>query len=251
MKKEYTLKLKIDLRKKGTTSEQIIDGIRNKILSREIPYGFEFNDFASIAKNSNILESDLIHACQVLVKQGFITYEDEKFSVRPISLTHNYYHHIIPLSEAIALAGYQASYQTVIQKKVSSIPEEIINDRSIEQTAWIFIRRVFYANDIPIIVLDTYLHEKDIEDDVDLSHVLFYEYLKAHTGKIATSSKRSIQAVKTPPFINEIFKHHQHTTIMKHLFTTYDQFNQPIEYGVGYASSNYSIITKGEIKVSL
>lgn len=237
------LNISFDTRKKMPLSEQFAEGIKILAAERKLTFGHYFESIENIAEDFSLEESIISEGFKILEKQGFVTFMDHTYQLLPVMLTQDFYRKIIPLYEAITVAGYEANTHTVDIKIVQKLPK-ILNNFIEDKRDYIYIKRVYYANKMPMVVLEGYYPKKYFPGDIlQYKDTLFYKYY-LELGHQLHTSKRTINVVHPNQEVNVLLYHPQEVASIQYISKLMNQNDEVLEYSVSHASMNYTMYLK-------
>ena len=237
------LDILFDTRKKLSLSEQLAEGIKILVAERKLVYGYQFENIKSIAEEFSLEEEIIIKGFEILEKQGFVKIIKGKYHLLPVMLTQDFYHKVIPLYQALIDSGYDYSIATVDIKFISKLPK-VFNVTSEEKQGFLYIRRIYYANNMPMAVLEGYYPKKYFPEDVSsYKDTLFYQYF-IDLGHQFQSSKRTISVVQPSKEINELLYHPKDVSSIQFVTLLLNSKDEILEYSISHASMNYTIYLK-------
>jgi DNA-binding GntR family transcriptional regulator len=253
IKNKILLDIIIDRRKKISEIDQVYNQLKNQISQQKYSDNFVFPKQALIARELNLLESDINEILTRLEQDGCLVYEDKKYKVRPLRLIDNYYEEIIPLGKAIEISGFQSRFETLDQELCYTLPE-CFKHIEIKNIPFFYnIKRIFYADDKPMFHLEMFYNGNvfDGNKNIDLKDMKIYEYLKKEKNIVISKSTRHIEIVNDEPQINSILNNPDGSATTRFNAISYDQFENPVEFVVAHTNVNYTIHTKATINESL
>jgi DNA-binding GntR family transcriptional regulator len=232
-----------DTRKKMPLSEQFAEGIKILVAERKLTFGHYFDSIENIAEDFSLEKSIFLEGFKLLEKQGFVKFIDHAYQLLPVMLTQDFNHQVIPLYQAIKEAGYEANINTVDIKLVQKLPK-VFKDFIQDKQDYIYIKRVYYANKMPMVVLEGYYPKKYFPGDVSkYKDTLFYKvYLEL--GHQLKASKRIINVVHPNKDVNELLYHPHEVASIQYISKLMNQNDEILEYSVSHASMNYTIYLK-------
>jgi DNA-binding GntR family transcriptional regulator len=237
------LDILFDTRKKLSLSEQFAEGIKMLVAERKITFGYYFESIKKIAEDFGLEESIFLKGFELLEKQGFVKFLDHTYQLLPVMLTQDFYHKIIPLSQAITEAGYEPNIQTVEIKLAPKLPQ-IFKESHDKKQEYIYIKRVYFANQMPMVVFEAYYPKIYFPGDfLQYKDTLFYYYYRA-LGHQMMTSKRIINVVHPSQDINQRLYHPQGVASIQYISKLMNHHGEILEYSVSHASMNYTIYLK-------
>jgi DNA-binding GntR family transcriptional regulator len=237
------LDIYFDTRKKLSLSEQFAEGVKVLVAERKVSFGYYFESIKNIAEDFGLEESIFLEGFQLLEKQGFVKFIDHTYQLLPVMLTQDFDHQVIPLYQAITEAGYEPNIHTVEIKLASKLPQ-IFKESNEEKQEYIYIKRVYFANQMPMVVLEAYYPKIYCPGDIlQYKDTLFYNYY-IQLGHQMLTSKRIIHVVHPSQDINQRLYHPQGVASMQYISKLMNHHGEILEYSVSHASMNYTIFLK-------
>lgn len=237
------LQILFDTRKKNSLAQQFAEGVKILAAERKLTYGYQFEDIKDIAEDFSLEESSFLQGFEILEKQGFVKSIKGKYQLLPVMLTQDFYHKVIPLYQAIVDAGYDSSTYTADIKFLQKLPK-IFNTSSEEKKGYLYIKRVYYANNMPMAVLEAYYPKKYFPEEINsYKDTLFYNYYR-ELGHQLHASKRMINVVHPSDEINELLFHPKEVASIQYISKLLNENDEVLEYSVSHGSMNYTIYLK-------
>lgn len=237
------LQILFDTRKKNSLAQQFAEGVKILAAERKLTYGYQFEDIKVIAEDFSLEESIFLKGFEILEKQGFVKLIKGKYQLLPVMLTQDFYHKVIPLYQAIVDAGYEYSIDTVDIKLIHKLPK-IFNVSIEEKKGYLYIKRVYYANNMPMAVLEAYYPKKYFSEESNYyKDTLFYKYYR-DLGHQLHTSKRVINVVHPSEDINELLFHPKEVASIQYISKLLNKKGDVLEYSVSHGSMNYTIYLK-------
>lgn len=246
-KKLFNLNLNIDHRKKDSIHKQIIDQMKEIISHQSFNQVLELESIESISKQNHIDSKEIKQAFNDLIQEGYLIYTNQTYFINRIHLYQDFYGGIVSLYDAIKHTGYDVSMKVMDYKILSKSQQNKLNLNMFKQV--LFVRKLYLANEMPIILLDAYYDAKYFDQPLnfDFEHNAIFKYLEDTHHIKMDNSKRLIEVITPPKDIQKILSNPLDSATICVKAHTY-QGNELIEYGCGYASINYSIYLKTVIK---
>src|SRR5690606_29948964 len=157
-KKLFNLNLNIDHRKKDSIHKQIIDQMKEIISHQSFNQVLELESIESISKQNHIDSKEIKQAFNDLIQEGYLIYTNQTYFINRIHLYHDFYGSIVSLYDAIKYTGYDVSMKVMDYKILSKSQQDKLNLNMFKQV--LFVRKLYLANEMPIILLDAYYDAK-------------------------------------------------------------------------------------------
>jgi DNA-binding GntR family transcriptional regulator len=242
------LNMVFDSRKKMPFYVQFAEHIKMLVADRIISYGFIFDDPKVISKDLGISIDDVIKGFNLLIAEGYLTFHQDTYQLLPIMLTQEFFSEIIPLLDSIAGMGYSPSLKTVLLKDVKKLPEQF-NEVHLDPLGYLYLRRVYYANQTPIAVTDAFYPKSLLGNRASYTFESepMYKFFTAQ-GHTLSKTKRHIRVAHPPKEINTLLHHPSGVSSIQITGITKNAENEVLEYVISHASINYTIYKKELLK---
>lgn len=241
------LHMVFDSRKKLPFYVQFADHIKMLVADRFISNGFVFESPEVISSDLGISSDEIVKGFQMLLEEGYVYLKDHKYRLSPIMLTNEFFSDIIPLHDSITQMGYEASKEVISLQDVLKLPE-MFNEKSLDPLGYLYLRRVYYANQVPVAVVDGYYPKSFLLNRAShtFKETTMYTFFK-ELGHTLSNTKRNIRVVHPSEDINKLLKHPSGASSIQVSGKLYNQSKDVLEYVISHASINYSIYKKDVI----
>lgn len=237
------LDILFDTRKKMSLSEQFAEGVKILVSERKLTYGYQFEAIQDIAEEFSLEEEIFVKGFERLEQQGFVKCMGGNYQLLPVMLTQDFYQKVTPLYQALIDAGYNYSIVTKEIKLTHKLPR-MFNVTSEEKQGYLYVKRVYYANHMPMAVLEGYYPKKYFPKEYEhYKDTLFYQYYM-DLGHQLKSSKRVINVVHPSDDINQLLYHPREVSSIQIISKLSNSRDDILEYSVSHASMNYTIYLK-------
>jgi DNA-binding GntR family transcriptional regulator len=238
------LDMVFDSRKKMPFYVQFADHIKMLVANRLLSYGFIFESPDVISSDLKVPKDEIIKGFHMLLKEGFLTLNNHVYQLSPIMLTNEIFSDIVPLQDSISQMGYQATVKTVASSDVKKLPD-MFKEVTLDPLGYLYLRRVYFANQIPVAVVDGYYPKSFLErkDLKTFEHQTMYTYFKEQ-GHTLSHTKKSIRVVHPTEDINKFLNNPSDASSIQISGMMFNEHHEVLEYVISVASINYSIYTK-------
>jgi len=222
---------------------QIKDNIKALILDRTLYYKTKLPSPLELASNLEIPLQQVVEAYIQLVKERYIEKKKDEYQVTYIELTNYFFERNTSIYDAIISLGLSPSIKC-IEKKVVNLEKEKI-DRigfdSSKENRYLYINRIYYGDEQPIIILENYL-PLYIFKGMELNFVgqePLNNYINDNYGFKAQVSRRVTKAVNLKKNIAELLNERVNAASLQSTNHVYDQQGRLIDYGQSHSISSY------------
>ena len=234
-------KIKIDKRSSLPIHIQLIQSLKTLMLSHDISYMDKLPDINDLSNVLKIRKSDIDLAYQRLLNENYIHKKDTLYYVNYFHFSANFYLKVIKLYDAIKDMGMTPSMKSLV-KKSTHLPMELRKHLTVNSDCKYYqIKRLYYGNNTPLIILDTYLLASKFENL--LSHIndgeALYETLFKHYDVSVASSKRIFSVTNLDKETAEQLNTVLNTASYYGISISYDKNNQLVDITRSWSSSNY------------
>lgn len=233
--------IKIDKRSSLKISYQLAQSIKLMLLNHEMTYNESLPSIVDMSQSLGIRKTDVEEAYQLLLDEKFITKVDQMFHVNYFHFSANFFLDVVPLIDAIRQMGMEATTKT-LSKKVVNLPSELqLSPQLSNDNKYINIKRLYYGNGIPLVVLDIFMpYNRFIDLDLNVGdHEGIYEHLyKVHDIKV-TSSTRTFKVINIDKENAKILNMLPQTASYQGVSITYDQHKEIVDITRSWSIINY------------
>ncbi|MDX9691091.1 MAG: GntR family transcriptional regulator [Acholeplasmataceae bacterium] len=202
-------KIKVDRRSAQPISLQLAQSIKVLITNNELSYQNQLPQLNDMSTTLMIRKTDIEKAYQMLVDEKFLLKKNHEYTINYFHFSANFFLDVIPLFEAIRLMGMTPKMKTIsIKRQLLPTELKLYSKISADEKHWA-IKRLYYGNDIPLVILESFLPEskfpdldKIINDNEPLYEALFSRYQTR-----ITSSNRIFKVIN----LDKDSAHHLHT----------------------------------------
>lgn len=194
-----------------------------------IPTEQEFNDMFEISRTTTR------QALSELVQEGYLHRVKGKgtFVTKP-KLSQDFMQRLEPFSEQIVRLNMTPKTQVVKfeRRKAGSVSKAfgIHEDDSL-----IYLERLRYADDTPIVIVHTYLPvEFDAILGVDIGSTGLYNYLKGNNESRVVRVRREVEAILSTPYMDHLLNIPPSSAIQRTITRGFNQQGRLIEYSFAY-----------------
>ena len=223
--------LKIDKRQSTPLNLQIFQSFKHLITDQQIGYLQQLPDVDELAKHLEVSEKDVLDAYNRLVSENFLHIEKGHYFVNFVHFSSDFYIKPSRLYDIIRQLGLTPSIKT-IKRKVTTLPFQLQIDHHLKQNeSFIHLKRIYYGNDIPLALMDTYLPYKDFHQ---IEHVIIdekplYQTIFTETKRLVTSGKRLMTVTNLSREDAKILNAQRDVASYQVLSSTYDQHRNLID----------------------
>lgn len=242
MKTPSHLILHVDRRSKIKQSTQIETDLKPQIVSSKLPHLTKLPSFDRIAKDINLPLEEIHLAFQNLVVEGHLIYQDG-----------NYYTYIQTIKDT-GIFGMKSLYDTIVDSghtprfETIEVEEVIVNEKSPLRNVFskgdTLIRyiRVYYANEVPSFILESYLSKStfNVPQEIIREHFV-YHYLYHQFQIVPSHAKRYITVEQPSEQVNRLLHQTTSSSVLKVESTNYDQHGNIIDLSILWTSMVYTI----------
>jgi len=233
--------IKIDKRSSQEIFYQLAQSIKIMLLNHKMAYQDTLPSIQDMSAALNIRKTDVEKAYQLLIDEKFMTKIDCAYHVNYFHFSANFFLDVVPLIEAIRQMGMDPSTKTISKKVVKtpsnlSLPPHLNVDEK-----FIYIKRLYLGNSLPLVVLDIYLPYNRFKDlDIDFGNSEgIYEYIHKKHGILASSSDRTFKVVNMDKENAKLLNMMPQTAGYQGLSITYDQHKKIIDITRSWSIINY------------
>lgn len=231
----------IDRRKKVSIEEQVICSLWEILQSARFIRSNSLPHPEKVAHFYNIPIDEIMNGYHYFVTNGYIHVIGSDYILKPIVFNSQFYSRIIPLFDQILASGKEPSFHIINQHIGKKLVIKQFNELY-KLENYMFSRRLFKGNNIPIVVYDSYINLAVIDYQHISSNEPLYRQLLELGNIQLSSSNRIIESIILPTEISILLNAPPKSVGFKVSAQTYNQYNQLVEVFIGYASSFYHII---------
>ncbi len=229
-----------DKRKKSKIYEQIIEQIITYINDYKVIHGTPLKDIPEIKAELSLAEHDIKLIFSSLEKQGYVVY-DKKLSTYRIQK---------PIKDSDFLIDVAPAYQQILaQGKTPRIENLHIKNFTVDASfakvsgfvvgePVVHCQRLFYANDVPSIIIDLYLslEKMPLVDEFLKKGLPHMQYVLQNHPKAYQFHVRELQVIYTPEIIQKLMKTEskEEQICTKGTYHFFHALGKVSEYGVAY-----------------
>lgn len=231
----------IDLRKKETLESQISVYLKQYISQKSFPKGTILPRIETLSE-FNAIDAYLIETVYFkLVEDGYIKHINDRFIIDKIQLKVNYLNQNISPLKAIKDSGFEATFKTIKHLNGVRVPNDF-NSGAVTpiKPTFEFIRNVYFANLVPLFVVDYFVPGDDLKrfktlENIDF-HGVFIEDVISLRQNIMTVKKVSKE-------ILDIFSAPKDSGLIQNDGIQFDENNTVLCVRSIYANPNYAFKT--------
>lgn len=231
--------LKLDRRKKQSVSEQVelalVQGIQSQVFSysRNLPSP---NDLA-ILSGLSMNEINRIYAS--LEKQGLINQVKGRYVPLVINVPSIYFNQIVRIVDIFELNQLTMSVEK-IKIENRECPDEIFNFGFYKEDPFLFYSRMFYGNNKPLLVADTYLSLRrfPIFRDIDIEKVAYWDVMHDYNGDTMKRQTQKLSYIDANAYLKAQFKDESIETVFKFEAFLFNQDDLLIDYTIMYTPNS-------------
>lgn len=232
--------LLIDKRRNESIENQLIQSILSWSQTTRYTNDSELPNITDLALQYNIDEQQIILAYEQLMKMNRVIQDGGKYYFRPFVFSTQFYSKIIAIYDQIESAGYTPSFK-IIDSISSKEHKPVIDLSKYNLSSYMYTKRVFYANEIPVIVYESYLNSLLVNyEQINVEKPLYQQLREAHHIKL-NYSPRQIKAVKLSDSVCDLLHLPRNSVGIKVIAENYNEKSQLIELMIGYSTTHYRI----------
>jgi DNA-binding GntR family transcriptional regulator len=235
-------KFALDRRKSLAISQQIADGMIRLILNHTLISNDALPHPDLVGEINCVSLDDIVAAYNILISKGYVQKSGNQFIVKNAIIEETAIRDMKSLFITIEKAGYQASFDTIEIKKITITKHHELKKNFIEDNEVYFYRRIYYANQFPAFVMDSYLSATKFQID---SHVFnndfIYHYLQKEYHIYPAKFYRRLSIDQPHQDILNMLQLIDNKSLIRIENTFYDQYNQFIDFSVLWAAPNYVV----------
>ena len=232
--------IKIDKRQSTPLSLQIFQSIKHMITDQQIGYLQQLPDVNELAKHLEVTDKDVLDAYNRLVSENFLHAEKDHYFVNFVHFSSDFYIKPSKLYDIIKQLGLTPSIKT-IKRKVTTLPFQLQIDNHFKQNeSFIHLKRIYFGNDIPLALMDTYLPYNDfneIEQRI-VDEKPLYETIFTETKRLVTSGKRLMTVTNLSREDAKILNAQRDVASYQVISSTYDQHHKLIDISRSISTMN-------------
>ena len=233
----------LDRRKKASLSAQIEHALIKKISSGDIPAGHPLPSYDWLYSFLNVSSKDVELAYQKLMESGFLIIDETRVHrVIQKVIRETSFYSMKSLIQTIENAGLSARFETLFVHKSHlkahpRLPELFSKTASITHC-----RRVYFANDIPAFIMDSYIDMDAFGLTTDvLTRDLIYPRLADQHQIILKNAHRLVYVDKPTASISKILNVPIDEPILRFENVFYDQHESLIDFSIVWAAPHYHL----------
>jgi GntR family transcriptional regulator len=233
-------KIKIDKRQSTPIPLQIFQVIKALLVDQQINYLEQLPQIEEIASYFEVDSKDVKEAYSRLVSENLLHVEQEKYYANYVTFSSDYYIKPSKLYDIIIKLGLTPSIKT-IKKRVTVLPFHLQIESSIKNDdTYIHLKRIYYGNDVPLALMDTYLPYKTFHN---IEHLIvdekpLYDIIFNEAGKLVSSGKRLMTVVNLAREDAKILNAARDTASYQVVSSTYDQHHHLIDISRSISTMN-------------
>lgn len=233
----------IDRRSTVNYSIQIKENIKALILNQTYYYNSLLPSVESLSKQLNISSKLVSNAYNLLVNENYVKKEKHKYIVSHIELTNYFFERNTSIYDAVIALGLEPSIKCLEKKVILLSDEEAASMGFVpnEKKEYLYINRIYYGSNQPIIILENYLPlwiftdlDKNFKGIEPLNN-----YIGEHYGFQAHISKRITKIVNLKKEIAELLYERVNAASLQSTNQVYDKQGRMIDYGQSHSVSSY------------
>jgi len=245
--------INIDRRSTLDYDLQLKDNIKALILDQTFYYKTKLPKVFELAEYLDIDDNYVIKAYQKLINENFIKEKDSVYSVSYIELTNYFFERNTSIYDAVISLGLTPSIKC-LEKKVVKLAGKTQIEMGFdgdESSEFLYINRMYYGDNQPIIILENYLPLsifKDMEKNFK-GHEPLNNYIGENYGFKAHVSKRITKAVTLDKGLAHLLHERVNASSLQSTNKVYDSLGRMIDYGQSHSISSYyfqALINKRE-----
>lgn len=233
-------KIKIDKRQSTPIDLQVFQAIKTLITDQQFSYLEKLPDIDELSAFLEVESQVVKGAYQRLVSENFLHTEKGNHYVNYINFSSDFYIKPSKLYDIIVQLGLTPSIKT-LKKKVTTLPLQLQVDPQLKnEQSYLHLKRIYYGNDIPLVLMDTYLPYKDFHQIEALitDEKPLYEILFSTTGKLVSSGKRLMTVTNLSREDAKILNAARDTASYQVISYTYDQNHHLIDISRSISTMN-------------
>lgn len=239
MTKMDAFKIPIDLRKNETLETQISVFLKQMMSENTYPKATYLPSIEDLSLYNDLDSSVCEMVYLKLSEEGYIKRDENGFYIDKIQFKENFFNHQIPPLEAIEKSGFKSTFQTINKLKNVKVPSSfLIKERRFEKTKYQLVRNIYYADLVPVLMMDHYIHEDILNLDKITENIEIHTLL--HQENIKTTRIQSLVAVKkAPDEILNLLNAPKKSGLIQNDFIQYGKNDEVITAYTVYAALNY------------
>ncbi len=234
--------IKIDKRSNYPITDQIFLSIFNLIMSNQLPNFSDLPSIEDLSKTLNIKPSYVEEAYHLLDKYQYIKKVDNRYFIAYYEINSELFSQKSSISKSIIQSGQTPSSKFIHGKKVK-MSSDFYEHSKFDKVEPIYeIKRLFYADQMPVLILTTYLSLlklPNFDKYYDGTKPL-YEVLKTFYGISFNDTKRHIKVVNMPSKNASLLNELPGTATFLTSYNFLDQNDSFIGYAEIMTSSHYA-----------
>lgn len=241
MKNIFIDNLKIDKRSNYPIASQLVYSIKMILTDQGVNYLDVLPSIQEVSSHLSIRKSDVLEAYDHLIAERYVIKQDDDYVVSYLHLSGEFYLKVIKIYDAIAQMGLKPSFKNILLKK-TKLPLDLkayINHSSKE--SYFNIKRVFYGNDIPLLVTDAYLPFSkfpEIDKNFSVDHTIYDELQKLYDIKVH-KIKKLFTVVNLDKTNSTLLNLAHDVASYQTISIAYDQNHEFVEISKSWATFNY------------
>ena len=242
----------IDRRSVTDYALQVKEKIKGYILDKSFDYKTQLPSTHTLSNYLDIDNKYVIDAYNQLVEEHYIKQEFNNYQVIYIELTNYFFERNTSIYDAVITLGLTPSIKC-LEKKVIKLSQEDILRMGFnpeKENRYLYINRIYYGDNQPIIILENYLPlyifedmENDFTGDEPLNNYIGEKYgFKAH------QSKRITKVVNLNKELAELLNERVNAASLQSTNQVFDQQGRMIDFGQSHSISSYYFQAMGSSK---
>ncbi len=233
----------IDRRSTTNYGIQIKENIKALILNQTFYYQSVLPSIVDLSTHLHIKEKYVKQSYELLIKENYVKYELNEYIVSHIELTNYFFERNTSIYDAVIALGLTPSIKC-IEKKVVELSEKEEIEKGFEPSEskqYLYINRIYYGNDQPIIILENYLPlhifvnlDKEFKGNEPLNN-----YIGERYGFKAYKSKRVTKIVNLTKELALLLNDRVNAASLQSTNHVFDEQGRMMDYGQSHSVSSY------------
>jgi DNA-binding GntR family transcriptional regulator len=235
-------KIVIDHRSKTPITEQLEQQIETLIQNNEMIALDSLPSARALSKQLSIKQKDVEATYKMLEQKQYIEFHHKDPIVKYFERVMDFFTNFKTIEEAINKMGLLPNVE-VISINIENLKLPIQLESSETRKPYIVMKRIYYANETPIIYMEDFYpcdRYPDIEKENFKNVKSFYKDILLIKYEVnITKTKRYIQITEIPPLIDKLLSIPKKQAVIQADMIYYDHDNKVIAYGTGYTIPSY------------
>lgn len=228
----------IDRRSKVDIKEQLYQNFISIILSERRSKKYNYlPQVDTLLKTTPLEKKTIDEVYHRLIQESWVIKRKDMYEISKTSFYSDFFTALKSIDQAILDIGKKPSISFILEDK-KPFKNQMFSTSDIPNFDSLYIRRLIYADDFPVVVYDNYIHDRLDVGDWSREEPL-YVYLNKK-GKTLKLYKRYIETKAADQEVSKLLNIPLKTPILVMYGAAYDD-NQLVQMSVGYVHPNFVV----------